>query len=183
MTEDDILDRLLPLVPRLGWTRAALAEAAGDAALAENAFPRGPRDAIAAWVRLADRRMEEAAAAEDISALRTPARIRRVIVLRLEQATPHKEALRMALAALAAPWNAPLAAKLTAGTVSAMWYAAGDTSADFSWYTRRATLAAVYGATLAFWLRDDSEDMAPTLAFLDRRLADLARIGRPRRAA
>jgi ubiquinone biosynthesis protein COQ9 len=66
-----------------------------------------------------------------------------------------------------------------------MWYAAGDKSADFSWYTRRATLAAIYGTTLAFWLRDPSPDLAKTLEFLDRRLADHARLHRsiPRRAA
>ena len=28
-----------------------------------------------------------------------------------------------------------------------MWYLAGDTSADFSWYTKRATLSAVYAST------------------------------------
>jgi ubiquinone biosynthesis protein COQ9 len=55
-----------------------------------------------------------------------------------------------------------------------MWYAAGDRSADFSWYTRRATLAAVYTATLAFWLGPRAPDMEEALAFLDRRLADLA---------
>ena len=180
MEQDEIIERLLPLVPALGWTRLALARAAGDAALAENAFPRGPRDAVAAWSRLADRRM---AAAGDLSALRTPARIRRVIELRLEQAQPDKEALRQALALLAAPWNALLAARLTAETVSAMWYAAGDSSADFSWYTRRASLAAVYGATLAFWLRDSTGELTATLAFLDRRLAELARLSKPRRAA
>lgn len=181
MTEEDAIDRLLPLVPELGWTRLALARATGEAALADNLFPRGPRDAIAAWSRLADRRMAEAAG--DLSHLRIPARIRRVIALRLEQAFPHKDALRGALAALALPWNAPLATRLTAETVSAMWYAAGDSSSDFSWYTRRASLAAVYGATLAFWLRDASPDLDNSLAFLDRRLADLHRLQRRPRAA
>jgi ubiquinone biosynthesis protein COQ9 len=179
MTQDDILDALLTLVPRLGWTRAALAQAAGDAALAENAFPRGPRDAIAHWSRRCDAALD----AVPLDGLRTPGRIRALIVARLQMAAPHKEALRQALALLAAPWNAPLAAALTAETVNAMWYAAGDTSADFSWYTRRATLAAVYGATLAFWLADRSEDMAPTLSFLDRRLEGLARLNRKPKAA
>jgi len=182
---DAIIDRLLPLIPRLGWTPRALAEAAGDAALAESAFPRGVRDAIAAWSALADRRMAEAAVAEGLEGLKVPARIRRVVAIRLEQAQPHKAALRDALGLLALPWNALLSARLAAATVSAMWYAAGDKSADFSWYTRRATLGAIYGATLAFWLRDPSPDLAKTLEFLDRRLADHARLHRiiPRRAA
>ena len=182
---DAIIEAALALAPGMGWNRAMLARAAGDAALAENAFPAGARDAIAAWSRLADARMGAAAEAENLAALRIPARIRRVVAIRLEQATPHKAALREALAVLALPWNAPLAARLTAQTVSAMWYAAGDTSADFSWYTRRATLAAIYGATLAYWLRDPSLGLDNTLAFLDRRMVDHARLSRaiPRKAA
>jgi len=181
MTQDETIDALLPLVPSLGWTRLALSRAAGDAALAENLFPRGQLDAVAAWSRLGDRRMTEAAG--DLSAMRIPARIRRLIEIRLQQALPHKEALRAALGQLATPWAAPLAMRLTAETMSAMWYAAGDTSADFSWYTRRASLAAVYGATLAYWMRDASPDLSNTLAFLDRRLADLNRLQRRPRAA
>jgi ubiquinone biosynthesis protein COQ9 len=59
-----------------------------------------------------------------------------------------------------------------------MWRGAGDRSADFSWYTRRLSLGAIYGATLAWWLRDDDLDVQPALAFLDRRLADLSRLQR-----
>ena len=64
--------------------------------------------------------------------------------------------------------------------MDAIWHAAGDRSADFSWYTKRAILAAVYSATVLYWLRDTSEDDAATLAFLDRRLAGIGRIGRLR---
>ncbi len=181
MDPDQVIDALLPLIPTMGWTRLALAHAAGDEALAESLFPNGPRDAVAAWSRQADRRMTEAAS--DIGTLRVSQRIRRVIEIRLEQALPHKDALRGAFVLLAAPWNGPLALRLTAETVSAMWYAAGDSSTDFSWYTRRASLAAVYGATLTFWMRDASPDLANTLAFLDRRLGDLHRLQRPRKAA
>ena len=180
---DRAVEALLPRVAGLGWTRAALRRAAevalGDAAAAEALFPRGVISAIEHWSGMADRRMTERAEHEGIAALRTPARIRRLIEIRLEEAAPHRDALRRALGILALPWNAGAAARITARTVSAMWYAAGDTSADFSWYTRRASLAAIYTATLAYWLREP-EDREATLAFLDRRLAELARIGRMR---
>ncbi len=106
-----------------------------------------------------------------------------MIALRLEQNRPYKEAIRRALALLALPGNARLAAVCTARTVDAIWHAAGDRSADFSWYTKRAILAAVYGATLLYWLRDAGEDDVATLAFLDRRLAGVGRIGAARRRA
>ena len=41
----------------------------------------------------------------------------------------------------------------------------------------------MYGATLLYWLRDYSIDDEDTLAFLDRRLAGVGRIGKARRHA
>jgi ubiquinone biosynthesis protein COQ9 len=89
--------------------------------------------------------------------------------------------MRRATAILSLPRNAGLAARALARTVDAIWFAAGDRSADFAWYTKRVILGAIYTSTLLFWLRDDSEDDAATLAFLDRRLADHARFHRAQR--
>lgn len=180
---DSVVRAILARVPATGWTTRSIADALRAEGLPEDEatflFPRGVTSAIEAWLDLADREMAEEAG--ELSALRTPDRIRTLIATRLRLAAPHKEAVRQAMAIQAMPWNVPSALRTAARTASAMWYAAGDRSADFSWYTRRASLAAVYGATLAFWLRDDSEDLGPTLDFLDRRLADLARLGRCRR--
>jgi ubiquinone biosynthesis protein COQ9 len=190
MTErSDIRDAavraMLPVAGDEGWNwgtlRAGLAAIGEDPALAESHFSAGPVGAVAHWIDLSNREMEAAAAAEDITALRVPARIRRVVELRLRAVAPHKRALRRALSLLALPWNVPVALRTTAQTVDAMWHAAGDRSADFSWYTRRATLAGVYGAVLAYWVRDDDPEVGDALDFLDRRLADVARLGKMRR--
>jgi ubiquinone biosynthesis protein COQ9 len=179
---DAAIEALLPRVPAQGWTlsalRGALADIGGDPRDAELLFPGGAAELVEVYLDLADRRMTEGAGLEG---LRTAERVRALIARRLEQARPHKEAVRRALAVLALPRNAATAARTAARTVDAIWYAAGDRSADFSWYTKRATLGAVYTATLLYWLRDWSEDDSATLAFLDRRLADVARIGRLRR--
>lgn len=183
---DSAIRAALPHVASLGWTRAALEAGLKDLGLdpleAEWLFPHGPIEAVEAWCDLADREMEAAARAEDLVGLRIPARIRRVVTLRLELAEPHKEAVRRALALQSLPWNLPSALRTVARTADAMWAAAGDTSADLSWYTRRATLAGIYGATLAFWLQDDEPGFPATRDFLERRLADLARLQRPGRA-
>jgi ubiquinone biosynthesis protein COQ9 len=110
-------------------------------------------------------------------------RVRAVIALRLAQNRPYKEAIRRALAVLALPGNARVAAACTARTVDATWHAAGDRSADFSWYTKRAILTGVYVATVLYWLRDTSDGDSATLGFLDRRLAGVGRIGGIRRRA
>ena len=179
---DAALRALLPQVPDYGWTEQALQRGLAAAGLpVEDApflFPTGPIGMVEAFSDLADREMEAAASAESLSELRVPARIRRVIALRLQAAQPHKAALRRGLGLLALPWNLRVALRCTARTVDSMWHAAGDTSSDFSWYTRRATLAAVYAATLAFWLAHADEDLAATLGFLDRRLAAAAKMSR-----
>ena len=176
---------MLPHVSFDGWTKRALRTGVRDAGLpadeADLLFPLGSVDMIETFCDLADRRMEEAA--KSLVETKLSARVRAVIALRLEQNRPYKEAIRRGLAVLALPQNARAAAGCTARTVDAIWHAAGDRSADFSWYTKRAILAAVYGATVLYWLRDTSENDVDTLAFLDRRLAGVGRIGRLRGGA
>lgn len=174
---DAALEAMLPNVPFDGWTYKALRaglraidEAEEDA---EVLFPGGAADMIEAFCDWADRRME-AEAAPRLEGLKLPERVRALVVLRLTQNRPYREAVRRALAVLALPRHARVAARCTARTVDTIWHAAGDTATDFSWYTKRAILAAAYTATLLFWLRDTSEDDAATLAFLDRRLAGIA---------
>ncbi len=168
---------MLPHVEATGWTVATLLAAAGPDA--DLLFPGGAADMVEAYCDLGDRWMLEDAAAQDLEPLRVPARVRAVIAARLARNAPYKEAVRRALGVLARPGSGLLAARCTGRTVDAVWYAAGDKSADFSWYTKRAILAGVYGSTLLFWLRDGG-DGSETLDFLDRRLAGVGRIGRLR---
>ena len=174
---DAALDALVAVQPFPGWTVSALQAAAGPDA--DLLFPGGPLDMIEAHADLADRRMLDGAAAGPMPA-RTHERVRELIALRLRQSAPARDAVRRALGRLAGSGQTRRLAAVQGRTVDAIWYGAGDRSADFSWYTKRASLGYVYAATLLFWLRDDSEDGAASLAFLDRRLADVARIGRMR---
>lgn len=176
---DDAIHAMLPSVPFTGWSMHTLLESAGPDA--DLLFPGGAVDMVETYVDWADRRMEEAAAARDMSGLRVPDRIRSVIALRFEQNRSYKDAIGRALGLLALPQNTAVAARASARTVGAIWYAAGDRSADFSWYTKRAILTPVYAATLLYWLRDESDDDESTLGFLDRRLAAVGRIGKLRR--
>ena len=181
----DLLDALLPQVPFDGWTQTSVRNALAsigrprdDAVLM---FPNGAREMIESTFALMDQRMAEEADAADLAAYRLPARIRAIIAIRLEQTRGNKEAIRRAFSWLSLPTHAPVAARITAATVDTIWYAAGDTSADFSWYTKRGILAAVYSATVLYWLSAHSEGDEATLRFLDRRLHDVARIGKIRK--
>jgi ubiquinone biosynthesis protein COQ9 len=174
---DAALDALVAADPFPGWTLAGLQSAAGPDA--DLLFPGGPRDMVETWIDLTDRRMEPSGAE------RVSDRVRAILAARLLRQRPFKEPVRRALAVLAPD---PALAGRTAGrTADAVWRLAGDdshgSSGGLSWYSKRAILGAVYGATLLFWLNDGSEDCEDTLAFLDRRLADVAQFGRARRRA
>jgi ubiquinone biosynthesis protein COQ9 len=177
---EDIIAAALPNVPFDGWTPEALRQAAAaagyDPVTALRVFPRGPVEAVEAWVAQADRRMIAALEARTGAAAKTRERIALAIRLRLEELTPHREAVRRALALLALPHNAPLAASLVWHTVDAIWYAAGDTATDFNYYSKRVLLTGVYSATVVYWLDDKSEGCTETWKFLDRRLADVLRV-------
>jgi ubiquinone biosynthesis protein COQ9 len=181
---DRLIEAVLPNVAFDGWSAAALRAAARQLAMpadeARALFPRGAPDLVAGFSRWADRRMLDWHEAAPPEAGGTAARIKRALELRFEVVAPWREAVRRALSVLALPPHAALGLRLVYGTVDAIWYATGDAATDFSFYTKRATLAGVYGAALLYWLEDRSGDLAETAAFIDRRLADVARLGEAR---
>ena len=160
-----------------GWSDTALAEAAAELGVpvdrAALCFPGGAIDMIDAWFAEIDRNMAKNLAAQGVATMRIRDRIRAALTARLAEASRHPDALRRALAVLGQPGNAARTGKLGWRAADAMWRAVGDTSVDFAWYTKRATLAAVYAATLMAWMDDDSEGFADTRAFLDRRIDDV----------
>ena len=181
MTLDELRLALAPLVPGHavfdGWSDEALAMAAAElgvpAPRARLAFPGGAADMIDAWFDAIDRASARAFPLERIEAMKVRARIRELVAYRLEVANPHKEALRRALAVLALPQNLALGARLAWRAADRMWRIAGDRATDFNHYSKRAILMGVYASTSLVFLDDDSDDMGPTRAFLDRRIDDV----------
>ena len=176
-----LLEAALPHLAFDGWTWAALRQAAEDLGRdpveAETLFPGGPAELLSVYSREADLAMLAALETQSLDAMRVRDRVALAIRTRLEQNAPHREAIRRGLSFLALPANATLGPRLLARTVDAIWVAAGDTSADYNFYTKRGLLAGVYMATLLYWLEDTSEDHARTWAFLERRLDSALRLG------
>jgi len=179
-----LIEAMLPDVPFDGWSRAALRAAARRIGLppaeALALFPNGPADFAACFSRWADRRMLDRLERLPLDQLRVHERVALAVNTRLEIVEPWREAVRRALTILSLPHNTPLAMRLLYETVDGIWYATGDSATDFSFYTKRATLAGVYAATLLYWLEDHSPGSADTRAFLDRCLGDVARLGQAR---
>ena len=97
-----------------------------------------------------------------------------MVKLRAQQA--HKEAVRRALAQYNLPWHAADGLKALYDTCDTIWRAAGDTSTDWNFYSKRLLLSKVYMTTLYVWLDDESEHQEETEAFLHRRIEDVMQI-------
>lgn len=192
-TLEEIRAALAPLIAQNaafdGFGDAALADAAAragvDADVARLAFPGGGRDLVDAWFAAIDAAMAAKWPAEKLAALKIRERITTLVETRIDLLAPNREALRRALALLALPTNAPHAARLGWRTADHMWRLAGDTATDYNHYSKRAILAAVYAATMAVFLNDESANFADTRAFLARRIDAVMRFERwkHRRAA
>lgn len=179
-TRRKLLQATLPHVAFDGWSERALKAGAGDIGLDEaaalNAFPGGPAELLETFSREADRVMLERLEGLDLASMRVRDRIATAVRLRLEDLAPHREAVRRGLSFLALPGHAALGTRCLYHTVDAIWYAAGDTSTDYNFYTKRLLLSGVYSSTLLYWLNDRSEGFAETWAFLARRIEDVMRV-------
>ncbi len=183
-----ILDGALRAVPFDGWSAAAVTAgieaailAGVDPEQAHAAFPGGAKQLLQFFMAEADRDMVTRAEALGLADGPVRERISGIIRLRLEALAPHKESIRRALTLQLLPGRRPSAMRGLYHTVDAIWRAAGDSSVDFNFYSKRALLAAVYGSTLLHWLDDTSDDCTETWEFLDRRIANTLRIGKIRR--
>ena len=175
----ELLAAMLPHVVFDGWSQAsfeyAVVDVNIDLGLAAILAPRGAIDLAVAYHRQGDALMDERYWTTPTESLKIREKITLALRLRLE-AIGDKEAVRRAASLFALPRNASEGAKLIWGTADRIWTMLGDSSQDVNWYSKRATLSAVYGATLLFWLGDDSPSHENTWVFLDRRIENVMQV-------
>ncbi|MBE1291787.1 MAG: COQ9 family protein [Rhodobacteraceae bacterium] len=163
-------------VPFDGWSdasfRAAVADSGVDPVVAKALCPRGAVDLAVAYHKRGDSQMVAALTDDALAEMKIREKITFAVRTRLELC-PDREIVRRGSTLFALPQHAATGAQLIWGTADAIWTAIGDTSRDFNWYSKRATLSAVYSATVLYWLGDDSDGHAATWAFLDRRIENV----------
>lgn len=156
-----------------GWGpetfEAAVADSGIEPTVAKAMCPRGAIDLAVAYHQDGDVRMAAALAEADLSGMRFRDKVTYAVKLRL-QLCDDKEVVRRGTTLMALPQYAPQGAALIWGTADAIWNALGDTSRDINWYSKRATLSAVYGSTVLYWLGDDSDGHEASWSFLERRI-------------
>lgn len=176
---ETLLNAALAHVPFDGWSedtfRAAVTDTGLDATLARAVCPRGAVDLALAFHARGDAEMLARLAGEDLDGLKFREKIARAVRFRIE-VVPDRDIVRRGTALFSLPQYAADGAAAIWGTCDLIWNALGDNSDDYNWYTKRATLSAVYGSTVLFWLGDDSAGHQATWEFLDRRIENVMQI-------
>ena len=179
--EQQILSSALTYVPAHGFTQEALSLGAKDAGyleLSTNLFPKGQFDlvkyhlvsqrlALKERIQFPDEKMGVGRKVRGLVLERLRANVDAGVVSRWQEA----------LAIMSLGENIPTSLRELGALSDEVWFLAGDTSVDSSWYTKRASLAAVYAATEVYQSTDRSTEFKDTEQFLDRRLEELRNIG------
>jgi ubiquinone biosynthesis protein COQ9 len=189
--QQELLHEATNHIKQHGWSRAALLQAAKDLQLSPSAagmFPRGASHLVEHVIQSNNAalaaQLQEPQVQQQLAALPLPQRISAAVRRRLEMNTPYMDSWPQAISVLAQPRNSPEALRLLLQLLDEIWYSAGgDTSTDASWYTKRASLAAVYMSTELYMLTDYSPGYADTWQQLERRMQDALWLGSAAAAA
>jgi AcrR family transcriptional regulator len=182
---DRIIDAALRRIAEEGWRRLALGGVAAEADLPILAVYRhfGSRLGILCGFF---RRVDEAVLAAPIEAeadARPRDQVFDLLMRRFDALRPYRDAMLVLGRELPTEPCAALAVGVRlVRSIAWMLEAAGISAAGVRGAAATKLTTAAYLATMRVWLRDDSPDLAPTMAALDRRLRGIERwLGRPRR--
>ncbi|KAI9822300.1 MAG: Ubiquinone biosynthesis protein coq9, mitochondrial [Pycnora praestabilis] len=178
-TESAILLAALNRVPTHGFSDKALSLGAKDAGYLDvsvNLFPKGVFDLVNYHLVTQRLALKDRVHFEE-GKLGVGGRVRLLTKERLLANKPIIHRWQEALAVMAQPSNIPTSIVELARLSDEIWFLAGDTSVDTSWYTKRASLSAIYSSCEVFMTQDESPDFTETQQFLDRRLADVRTVG------
>jgi AcrR family transcriptional regulator len=173
-----IIDAALACIARQGWRRLSLADIAAEAGTSVLQVYRvfSSKTAILCGFF---RRIDEAVLAAPLDSApdeRPRDRVFDLLMRRFDALTPYRAAIEALGRELPTDPLAALAAG--AGLLRSMrWMleAAGISGEGLGGAVAVKLTAAAYLATLRTWLRDESADLAPTMAALDRRLRGIER--------
>jgi ubiquinone biosynthesis protein COQ9 len=175
--KDKILKAIEENVVFEGWSDKALKAAMSDSGVKEELvkkfFPRGVLDVAIAFHQQGDKKMIGMVKKTNLVDLRLREKIAFAVKCRLQAIDGQKEIIRRGVSFFALPPNFLEGSKLIWNTSDSIWNLLGDTSDDYNFYTKRASLSGVYGAVILFWLGDESDNNEETWDFLNRRINNI----------
>ena len=178
--QESILSAALKRVPEQGFTEKALTQGAKDVGYLDvsvQLFPRGVFDLILYHLVTQRLALESNVQFPDDAKLGVGRKVKTLTMTRLRANKDIIHQWQGALGYMSLLGNIPASLKELNALSDEIWYLAGDTTVDFSWYTKRASLSAIYASSELFMTTDTSKDYAATEEFLDRRLEDIQKVG------
>ncbi len=171
LAPDRIIDAALALAAAGGWRQLGLAGIAEKAGLTmaelRSVFP-SKAAILAGFVRRTDERVLAGGQAEGSTARD---RLFDVLMRRFDVLQPDRSAVRVIIRdSLCDPLAVLCQGPMLLCSMASMLEAAGLSSAGLNGALRTKGLALVYLVALRAWLKDDSTDLAKTMAVLDRGL-------------
>lgn len=176
--ERTILSNAIAYVPTHGFSQESLTLGAKDAGYLEvstNLFPKGPFELVMYHLITQRLALKDRVQFPAEKQLGIGKKVRSLVLerLRANVDTGILPRWQEALGLMSLAENIPPSLRELRDLSDEMWFLAGDTSVDASWYTKRASLAGIYAATEVYQTTDQSTDFRDTEEFLDRRLEDL----------
>lgn len=181
-TQSAILSSALSHVPQTGFTltslRAGLADTSHPAS-SLSLFPSPVMDLILYHLRTQRLSLSTRVQFPSPTSPSVGSRIHTLLLSRLQANVDAGVVPKWteALGTMSLAENIPASLKELGLLADEMWYLAGDTAVDGSWYSKRASLGAVYAAAEVFQSQDQSTDYKDTREFVGRRLEEVKTVG------
>ncbi|KPI42683.1 Ubiquinone biosynthesis protein coq9, mitochondrial [Cyphellophora attinorum] len=179
-SQEAILAAALKRVPQYGFSERALSLGAKDVGYLDvsvQLFPRGVFDLINYHLVTSRLALKDTVQFSEDSKLGVGRKVKTLTMARLRA---NKDVIRHwqeALGVMSLLENIPASLQELGNLSDEIWYLAGDTAVDFSYYTKRASLSAVYASSELFMTTDTSSDFAMTEEFVERRLEAVQKVG------
>ena len=153
-----ILEQAKILVRKNGWSKNIIKKLISNKLKSSDLiyyFPNGYIDLLNLALYESQKSLELRVKKTNIINLSLTKRIKKILTLRLEIFEEDKVFYKKTFYHLILPQNSKVMKKNLYKTIDNMWYLAGDNSTDFSFYTKRITLAAIYINTLYVYYNKD----------------------------
>jgi ubiquinone biosynthesis protein COQ9 len=175
---NELKDAALAKVSEYGWNAEAIEKGLESLSFENIAADVTPFSLVEYFLDMKRSDMnKKVAEIADFEALRIPQKIRKCCEIRLKSTMEYQENWHQAMRLLASPENLKASTAQLYELVDDIWFACGDRSLDFNFYSKRMMLAGVYTSTELFMVQDSSPGFEETLGFLDRRLSDVGKFG------
>jgi ubiquinone biosynthesis protein COQ9 len=187
MTESKqkIAKKFIDLLQFEGWNQNTLEKAAKEAGFETGyvniIYPGGISEWTAEFVHSCDDDAFTKAKEAGLDKLRTTQKVEEIIYQRIKQyhfKLGNLEAVKKFAAYSSNPLNLAGSLRNIYDFSSQTWYEIGDKSTDFSYYTKRLSLGAIYTKSMLYSLSDKSDNLEGTKKFIQKSIDGLMKINK-----